>query len=461
MKKITLLLVACTFAIMSATPIFAQRIDVNGINAKLLKHDEATKNEKKAAKASTWFKRAEAYYDAGKEPTKSLYVGATRAAVEAVYGKTKKQPKVKIGGKQMIALTYPFAVIYIYNGNVAGWKATREVKKGAFTTAMASYAQAAKVDPGSKSKAEEGLEKIANHYREAGNILGSLEQYSLAANSYLLANRALSSIDRKKSDANLLYLAGYLFTIDGAKNKKSYAAAEKQLRAALKGGYSKIEANDKNVSEEEKGRVYYYIYYAVINGPGELTEKRLVDLKNLLVKGVAQYPKNDNIMSGLMNLYATHPEIGTPDEVLATIDKALATNPDNLSVWYSRGRVYASLKNYDECVKSFENVIRLDPKNYNGYFYAGVFTTSKADEFNEVMRAKTYTKQADYDADFKILCDGYKLALPYFEKAIEIKPNDIPTLEYLKSLYFRIREEEGMMDKYNKYNDMYKSATAQ
>ncbi len=461
MKKISFLLVACIFAIMATTQVSVQRIDANAIKAALLKHDEASQNPKKAAKAATWLKRADAYYNAGKEPVKSLYVGATQAAVEAVYGKTKKTAKVTIGGKEMTTLTYTYAIVYMYNGNVAGWRATRDIVKNAFVTAMQSYAKAAEVDPNALSKAEAGLEKITNYYREAGNILGSIEQYSLAANSYLLANRSMTSIDKKKGDANLLYLAGYLFTIDGAKNAKSYTAAERQLRAALKGGYNKIEAKDKSVPEDEKGRVYYYIYYTVMNGPGELTEKRLTELKTLLVKAVSQYPKNENIMSGLMNLYATHPEVGTPDEVLATIEKALATNPDNISVWYSRGRVYASMKNYDECIKSFENVIRLDPKSYNGYFYCGVFSTSKADEYNEVMREKTYTKQADYDADFKTLCEGYKVALPYFEKALELKPNDLPALEYLKSLYFRVREEEGMMDKYNKYNELHKSVSGQ
>ena len=47
-------------------------------------------------------------------------------------------------------------------------------------------------------------------------------------------------------------------------------------------------------------------------------------------------------------------------------------------------------------------------------------------------------------------------ALPYFEKAMEIRPDAVDCAEYLKQLCFRLRDEEGVMDKYNKYNAIYK-----
>lgn len=457
MKKLSFLLVACTFALLATMPTQAQRVDIKGINEALTKLDADSEDPKKGVKASTWLKRADAYYNSTKDPVKSIYVGAPMSAIKTTYGKERKMEKVTIGGRELEAWTYNFAIIYAVDSRVTAWKVTREVKRGAMRTAMTSYAKAAEIDPAALAKAEKGLDKINDHYRELGNVLGSIQDYTGAAVAYLEANRAMTSINKKNNDANLLYLAGYLYLVDGAKNQKSYAQAERNLNAALRAGYNKIEAQDDSVPAEEKGKIYHYIYYSIINGAAELNEKRLTSIKNLMLKAVKEYPNNEDVMTDLMNLYTKYPELGSPDEVLTMIEKALVQNPDNISVWYSRGRVYATMNNYDECIKSFEQVVRLDPEGFNGYFYQGLFYTSKADEYNEVMRDKTYKKQAEYDADFKTLCDKYKEALPFLEKAISINPEDETTLEYLKSIYFRLREESGMMEKYNTYNDKLKA----
>ena len=47
-------------------------------------------------------------------------------------------------------------------------------------------------------------------------------------------------------------------------------------------------------------------------------------------------------------------------------------------------------------------------------------------------------------------------SVPWFEKAHQIKPDDVDTLEFLKSICFRLRDEAGIMEKYNTYNALYK-----
>ena len=47
---------------------------------------------------------------------------------------------------------------------------------------------------------------------------------------------------------------------------------------------------------------------------------------------------------------------------------------------------------------------------------------------------------------------SYKAAVPALEKAYELNPNNLATVETLKVLTFRLRDEDGMMPKYEKYN---------
>ena len=49
----------------------------------------------------------------------------------------------------------------------------------------------------------------------------------------------------------------------------------------------------------------------------------------------------------------------------------------------------------------------------------------------------------------------YAEAIPWLEKAHELNPTDVGTIEYLNQLTFRLRDMDGMMDKYNKYHELY------
>lgn len=90
-----------------------------------------------------------------------------------------------------------------------------------------------------------------------------------------------------------------------------------------------------------------------------------------------------------------------------------------------------------------------------------MFYTIKGDEVNKEMNAKQYSSQAAYDADLKEVNAIYMEAIPWLEKALELKPEDPSSVELLKSICFRLRDEEGMMDKYTKYNEMFKKIQGQ
>ena len=100
--------------------------------------------------------------------------------------------------------------------------------------------------------------------------------------------------------------------------------------------------------------------------------------------------------------------------------------------------------------------MELKPDLFEGNYYLGVFYTIKGDALNKEMNEKQYSSQAVYDADLKGVNDVYKDAVPWFEKAHQIKPDDVDTLEFLKSICFRLRDEAGIMEKYNTYNALYK-----
>ncbi len=446
---------------MAIMPTMAQKVDDEGIQRQLTKIDATLTDPKKNIKAATWMKHADTYFDAGKKPIKSVFVGSTVDYMVEYNGKAEKIEQVTVGGKSMKKYIYPYFNAYVTDGNVTAWEQTRHAKEGAYDVAIKSYQKALELDPGVQAKVRAAITKIYKQYRDEGNMFITLQEYDRAADFFIASTDAMRILGEDEVDVKMIYNAGYMYTVHGTSdpdNAASLDKGEKYLRAAIDAGYDDIEMKDESIEEGNKGTAHYYVYHCVMGGTKELTTERLTELKDFMAEAVDKYPNNNNMLTCLMTLYSQHPEVGTPEEALAVVEKGLERNPDNLSLWYSRGRTYSNMKNNDECIASFKNVIRLEPEGYNGYYYVGVFYTSKADEYNDYMREKEYTKQADYDADFKVLCDKYFEALPYFEKAYEIKPDDATVLEYLKSLYFRVRNEEGMMEKYNKYDELLKAA---
>ncbi len=460
MKKLTLI-VAAALSVVATTQVMAQKVNEGSILGKLGKVDSSIADPKKGAKAGTWMKHAAAYFDAAQTPTKGIFAGATLEAMVTLLGEPISVTDEIVNNRQMSVMVYPYVTLYVEGGKVVSWLITREVKDGAINTAIDSYAKAIELDPKVKDKAADALIGISNYCREIGNVSIESAKYVTGADSYLLANKAQVVADTEADlDPAMLYYAGYMYTIDGANNKASYAKGEQALRDAIAAGYLEKEAADANVDPKNKGSIYYYIYHCVA-GQGEQSKDRLMEVKILLMQGVRQYPQNEQILEGLMQLYTSTEGVGDPKELIAMIDKTLANNPDNLTTWFGRGRVYFALKNYDECIKSFSNVVRIDPTMFDGQYYLGLFYTLKGDELNEKMKETTYTAQAEYKADLQAINDAYLAGVPHFEKAMEIQPTSLSTAEYLKSICFRLRDEAGMMDKYNKYNEIYKKLSGE
>ena len=64
----------------------------------------------------------------------------------------------------------------------------------------------------------------------------------------------------------------------------------------------------------------------------------------------------------------------------------------------------------------------------------------------------------EYNAALDKIMDKYEAVIPYFEKALELNPNDSNTLSTLKELYFRLRTKNKVyQEKYDKTMEKLKS----
>ena len=444
MKKTILTALA---ALLVAVPaVKAQKVNKEALLAKIEKSDADIANEKKAAKAATWLARGKAFYEVAVEPTKSIFANMEPTMLKLAVGEPKSTTKETLNGTEYDAWVYPYFTAYVKDNKVVTWKQSKWVLKDAPKKAIEAYNKAYELDPKTAEKVKEGLKQVSDFCSQVGNAGLDTGDFIGAADAYVLAFAAQSKPAYEgKPDPALLYYAGYLRTVDGSNNPASFVQGGEYLSKALDMGYA-----------DEEGNIYYYLFHCYY-GQKAQDKAFLEKAKQALLTGIEKFPKNDRIIDGLVQLY-TSPEdnVGDPADLIGLIDKAIENNPSSVDLGVGRGRIFYALKDYDQSIDSFKKVVELKPDLYEGNYYLGVFYTIKGDEVNKEINAKQYSSQAAYDADLEKVNVIYMEAIPYLEKALELKENDPSSLELLKSICFRLRDEEGMMDKYNKYNELYK-----
>ncbi len=445
MKKMIL---AAMAAVLLAVPaVQAQKVNEEALKAKTVKCDEDVANPKKNMKAATWMARGKAYYDVAVAPTKDIFENMPLMTLKPVVGDPISTEMVTLAGQPYEAWVYPYFTAYIQGDKVVTWLQTREVVDDAIQKAIESYNKAYELDPKQAEKVKLGLDQVVNYCEQLGNTLNMVGQYAKAAEAFVQAFEAQQCPAVGKSEPMFLYNAGMLFTIDGSTNEASFAKGAELFNKALDMGYA-----------DEQGSIYYYLFHSYY-GQRKTDPAFVQKGKDVLLTGIEKFPKNGRILEALMELYTSEQGIGDPADLVAMIDKSLAETPDNVDLWFGRGRVFYALQNYDEAIASFEKVTELKPDMYEGWFYLGYFHTLKGDALNKEFNARPYSSQAAYDADLKLVNAVYMKALPCFEKALALKENDPETLGFLKSLCFRLRDEEGMMPKYEQYNAQWKAVT--
>ncbi len=447
------LIFAVLAVMVMAMPVAnAQKVNKSAILSKLEKADAATNDAKKNTKAATWVTRGKAYFEAANAPTKDLGVGMKMEDVVLYLGEpTEGHPGVDLNGIVCTEWIYPWVKVYANDKNqVVSWVTTQQVCADgvdAAAVALESFNKAYELDNNIGKKIAEDLSNLANYYKMNGNTYTDFQAYLDAAHAYEMAYAVQKSpAYAGEKNPDLPYVAGYLYTVDGQDNAPSLEKGVAALNEALAAGYT-----------DDKGDIFYYLYmcyYLQMDSP--VRAANLERAKQVLMEGLAKFPNNDNIVEGLINIYTSEDaNVGNPADLIEMVDKALERDPKNSGLWYGRGRIFYSLKNFDESIASFKKVVEINPDDAYTWYYIGYFYVNKADAMNEEFNQRDIKSHKEWNEGQASILAVYNEALPYMEKAYEMKP-EFSFVETLKALTFRLRDQEGMMEKYEKYNAIYK-----
>lgn len=199
---------------------------------------------------------------------------------------------------------------------------------------------------------------------------------------------------------------------------------------------------------------YSSIYNAYLN------RKDSTGAEDILKKGRVAFPADANLLVDETNLFVAR---GKKKEALGNLKLSIEKDPKNAFYYLMVGNIYDNLANPKDkntgkdMVKpaDFEEVFTLAETNYlkaielstdKEYSYStlynlgamynnygGYIENSKIDKITDLAK---YQKENSLKSQ-----EYYKKAIPYLEKALSLKPDDKPTMNALRLLYFKTGQE--------------------
>lgn len=162
--------------------------------------------------------------------------------------------------------------------------------------------------------------------------------------------------------------------------------------------------------------------------------------ESLLTSLSSKFPDDKNVILNIIDFYI---KAGKNPEAQKYIKDAKVSDPDNSALYFASGIIYLNENKYDEAIVELTRSTELKGDVYDTQYGLGASYINKAYDMNlkanEIMDVKKYNEAVE---QINIV---YAKALPYMEKALELKPNDVYSMRSLKELYYKLKQT----DKYN------------
>lgn len=160
-----------------------------------------------------------------------------------------------------------------------------------------------------------------------------------------------------------------------------------------------------------------------------------VKYMNTIEEGAKLFPKEKYFTFNLINNYI---QSGDNDKAIAYLDRALENDPDNTQLINVKGKVYEQgFKDMAKAEEMYKLALSKDPNDAESSIDLGRIY------YNQAVAMQSDANALDTDSDGAKKKDAaakelFKKALPYFEKAVELKPDETEYLMALRGIYYNL-----------------------
>ncbi|MGJ3234332.1 tetratricopeptide repeat protein [Marivirga sp.] len=153
-----------------------------------------------------------------------------------------------------------------------------------------------------------------------------------------------------------------------------------------------------------------------------------------------KFPENDTFQKSEINLLIETKQV---DVAKDRINEAIEKEPDNANLYFNLGYLYEQLEEPEKAEEAYLKAIEIDPDYLDANFNYAVYYYNKAADLLAKARdmdLQTYKKEGKKIEKEAL---GYlEKSKPYFEKALEIAPEELAVIETLQTVYAQLGEKE-------------------
>lgn len=348
------------------------------------------------------------------------------------------------------------AEFYYYKGNYELQQALKANSVQALTKAVESFNRLKSAEENAKRKTfsdkldrevlpvfsatafQKGVEMEGKkRYREASQIFKAMYDLDKDPNNlYYAASTAVSAPDYNTALEYYQELLDMNYTGEGiyytAINKKtgkreSFGDNKTLMNASVKSGEYAEPKQEKSESRKPQILKNMVLIYTEV-GQTERASKLLADARK-------ESPKDIDLIITEANF---HIQNNNMEKAESLISEAVSIDPDNYELIYTLGRINAQADKTDAAKDLYERVLQINPKYTEVHISLGELMLKDEDKYITQMNAITGFSSAElkkYDDLKKQRDEMYRKAIPHFEKALTIEPENQRAISYLVGLY--------------------------
>ena len=310
---------------------------------------------------------------------------------------------------------------YVYGrlAQAAGESDNEEFNKlfdNPFKMAYKNYMKAIELDENMKNAVNMQLPLLSNAVINKGIGGFQTKDYPVALEAFEFAMKVgENEIFGGAADTSIIYNAGL-----AAYNGEVYDKAIKHFVSCKELGYGGAD-----------------LYLLLKNC--YLENEDSTNVAKILQDAFEAFPGNEAVLVHLVNYYLTS---GKNEQALEYLAIAKENDPNNATFYHAEGVLYDKAGEQDKAMKAYLKAVELDPAYFDTQYNIGALLFNKGVTMVEI--ANAIMDNEEYEKAKAAAEEQFTKALPYMEKAHELMPEDIATMETLKILYYRMQ----MMEKH-------------
>ena len=162
--------------------------------------------------------------------------------------------------------------------------------------------------------------------------------------------------------------------------------------------------------------------------------KDTVGLEKTLEEGMKLFPDSSYFLNNMINVYLSTKR---NEQAMQLLNTAISKSPNNPQLYFALGSLYeVGLKDEAKAEEAYKKALDLDPENPSNifsvgrlYFNQGVSLLDKANSLNDQNQYKAEKAKAEA---------MLRKALPFFEKAHKLKPEEREYMIGLRGIYYNL-----------------------